>query len=193
MTFTAFSSLLRRASVACVLCMLPITGIHALSFDVSIDTTPLQGTDGYVAFDFIDGDGLINNSITIAGFDSDATLGGFTIAGDVTGSLVPGPSVIGDTDFFNELLQSLTFGTFLSFRLDATVSGPFIPFADSFSLFLLDTAFIPYPTSDPLGSDALLVLDIDGLGARPTAFTSASRLSSYLLPSSRIYFLKFFA
>ncbi len=147
---------------------------YASIYDVTIDTSPIQSTAGFMAFDLIDGDGLINNSITISNFSSDAALITEAVTGDVIGALNPGPMVIGDGDFFNEMLQEVTFGTFVNFRLETTGNGPFGPTPDSFAFFLLDSGFFPYPTNDPLGTDALMVLDIDNAQPVPQVFVSAS-------------------
>ena len=141
--------------------------------DVFVDTTPIQGTTGALAFDFLDGDGLENNAITISNFVSDAVLSTDVSSGEVTGDLASGPLVLGDGDFFNEWLQNLIFDASFSFRLESTVSGLFLP-PDSFSLFLLDSGLLPYATDDPLGTDALLVLGIGNTDPEAQVFASAS-------------------
>ncbi len=148
-------------------------GSHAGIVDILVDTTPLQGTCGALAFDFIDGDGLVNYTVTISGFTSDATLSAGSASGDVSGTLSPGPLVLGDTDFFNGWLQDLTFGAFINFQIESTANGPFAP-PDSFSFFLLDSSLLPYATDDPLGKDALLILDIANANPVAQAFASAS-------------------
>ncbi|HHH47313.1 MAG TPA: PEP-CTERM sorting domain-containing protein [Gammaproteobacteria bacterium] len=115
---------------------------------------------------------MANNTITISSFVSDAVLSTAASSGDVTGDL-SGSLVLGDGDFFNEWLQNLTFGASFSFRLESTANGPFSP-PDSFSLFLLDSSLLPYATDDPLGTDALLVLDIGNTDPEAQVFASAS-------------------
>ncbi len=148
------------------------TCAQSSSFDISVDTTPLAGMAGFLAFDFLDGDGLVNNRITLSDFASNATLGTLSLAGDATGSLVPGPLVLSDSAFFDAALQEVTFGTVLSFRLTATAEGPFSPFPDAFSFFLLDDALLPFATDDPSGADTLLAVDIASVNPVPEAFGS---------------------
>jgi len=140
---------------------------------VTVDTTPVAGAAGYLAFDFVDGDGLTNNQITIVDFVTDGGLGLFSATGDVTGNLIPGPLRLGDSGFFNEGLQAITFGTAIEFRFTLTANGPYQPSLDAFSFFLLDDTFLPFPTDDPSFSDALIVADIADANPLPIAYTSA--------------------
>lgn len=129
---------------------------------VTIETPLLAGQSGQLAFDLVDGGGP-GNSMTITGFASNGTLGNFVTSGAVTGQL-PGGVTLSDTAFFTELLQSFTFGTHLSFVFDTTglPPGPG-SFPDSFAVFFLDplTGLSLLPTSDPSGSDALLLWSAD--------------------------------
>jgi len=143
---------------------------HATPYNVSLETTLLTGTDGVLALDFIDG-GPPSGNVSVTDFHTDGTLLLQMSSGDVTGAL-PGPVVLADGDFFNELLVTLTFGSTLSFVFTPTTMAPMPPsLPDSFSVFLLDpVSLLPlFPTSDPTGSNALFHLDIDGT---PTGFLS---------------------
>lgn len=131
----------------------------ANTLTVTIGTAPLSGTSATLAFDFIDGDGIANNSVSISEFQSDATLGSPVTTGDVSGTL-PGPVTLSDTQFFNELLVPLTLGTSISFNLDYTNLAGSPP--DSFSLFLLDPAAINSLVSTDLTGNALLQIQMDG-------------------------------
>jgi len=146
--------------------------------NISIDTTPLQGVTGSIAFDFIDGDGLVNNSVTVRNFSTDAMTATGSPTGDVTGSLQPGPVTLADSSFFNEWLQDLTYGSFINFQLESTANGPFTPAPDALSVLLLDSALAPYATSDPFGTDALLTLEIDSTSPVVQLFTSAAASAS---------------
>ncbi len=171
--------------------LFPVTS-NASIFNITIDTTPIQGTSGALAFDFLDGDGLVNNTVTISNFTSDATLSTGVPTGDITGTLSPGPVVLGDGDFFNEWLQDLTFGATLNFQLEITGNGPFTPVPDSFSFFLLDNTLFPYATSDPLGADALLIVDIDNTNPSVQTFVSSSAtvvVSAVPLPGALLLFV----
>lgn len=128
---------------------------HALTaYSVSIDTGSLaSGTKGLLAFDLIHGDGtLANNTAFVSGFVTDGTLDSLGAFG------------LTDTDFFNEELREITFGSFVSFKFQLTENAS-APGVDQFSFFLLDPdSFLPlFSTSDSLGTDALFAIDINGL------------------------------
>jgi len=132
--------------------------------EVSIDTTTYDGTDGILAFDFLDGDWLVNNSVTVRSFYTDGTLGVATPTGSTSGSLVSPDSVtLTDADFYNSLSQEIHFGSSIYFMLEITEQGSGRPTPDSFSVFLLDNTEMPlFPTTDFTGADALFAVDIDG-------------------------------
>lgn len=136
-------------------------------FNVTLDTSQLAGTPVWLVFDFIDGDGAINNTATVTGFATDGTYnsGSASLLGDAAGSLDTSVQ-LGDSQPFSELLQPLLLGGGLSFTLDLTdqFSGSNVP--DLFSLLLLDpeTGLPLYPTTDPTGADALLTIGLNGGG-----------------------------
>jgi hypothetical protein len=140
------------------------------TFQVTI-TDQLQGTSGFLAFDLIAGSPTPGNMVTISDFSTDGTLTATDNSGAETGSLVPGPAELADSDFFNELLQGFTYGTTISFDFaftDNTASGG-IP--DNLSFYLLDSSRNPFPTSDSV-ADSLISVDLDGAGSEPQVFTS---------------------
>ena len=142
-----------------------------VAYNVSLDTTPLQGVVGYVAFDFFQGFPIEGNTVTISAFTTDATLGTLTTTGDATGTISPGPGNLDDiNNFFNEFLQGVTFGTTISFNLSLTTNGASTP--DNFSFYLLDSSQFPIVTSDPTGTDSLISIDITGPGLTPNVYTS---------------------
>jgi hypothetical protein len=148
------------------------------SLQVTIGTSVLSGTSGTLAFDFIDSDGLADNSVSIVNFASDATLSPGIATGSESGDL-PGTVTLTDAGFFNELLVPVTFGSSISFNLDYSNVAGAPP--DSFTFFLLDpTAFYPLVTTDLLG-DALLEVDMTGGSAGsvflPSTVTPAVTIS----------------
>jgi hypothetical protein len=143
-------------------------------FDVDINTTPLEGQTGYLAFDFIGGTPVEENTVTISDFSTNAVLGLLTPSGDVSGSLSPGPGTLGDLEFFNEFLQEVTFGTTVSFVLDLTTNATGVTIPDDFSFYLLDSTENPYTTSDPSGADSLVNINISGAAPTLDIYTSSS-------------------
>jgi hypothetical protein len=145
-------------------------------YDVTLNTTGLSGSSGYLAFDFSDGDGVNNNTVSITSFVTDGGLTGATSsAGGASGTL-PGNLSITDSSFFNESLQQVTYGTSLSFRV--TLSQAFAGGTqDEFSFFLLNASGTgsAVPTSDPAGLDSVFIVDVTGTpGGSLQAFTTTA-------------------
>ena len=167
---TLFRSILL---LACALLSFTRVSADPITFNVSINTTPIAGTAGFLAFDFLGGIPLQNNTVTIVGFATTGGLGSSSSAGNVTGSLTSPPLTMTTSVFFNEFLQGITFGNGLT-TFDLTLSSNFLAGStpDSFSFFLLNSTFTPFTTSDPTGANALFVIDITG-ATTPTVFTSS--------------------
>ena len=156
------TSRLSKAIHAAALCaaLLPSTVLAQQQFDVSIDTSPLAGLSGYLAFDLVAGSSGLPNLVEVTAFVTTATLGDSTLTGDASGSL-PGPLTLTSTTFFNEVLQQVQFGagsTTFRLTMGSAVAPGAIP--DGFSFFLLDQDFAPFDTSDPTGAGALFVVDL---------------------------------
>ena len=139
------------------------TCFAALTFNVVVDTTSLDGTNATLAFDFFDG-GPPSNTVVLGTLASNGTQGTATTTGDVTGT---GPwtfSDLGNTSFFNELLVDFTpMGTSLAFSFTATDNAPDAGSSpDSFVFTILDsTQHLPLiATDDPTGANALFLVSI---------------------------------
>jgi tetratricopeptide (TPR) repeat protein len=158
-TLSMNSYLEALAYVVALVAALPSGSALADTIDVHVDTTALSGSSATLAFDFIDGDGLVNNSLSIENFQSDAVIGPESTTGDVTGAF-PGTVKLSDTQFFNELLLPATLGSSISFKIDYTNAAGSPP--DSLSLFLLDAAAINSLVTTNLSGDALLEIDMNG-------------------------------
>jgi len=167
---TLFRSILL---LACALLSFTQASADPITFHVSINTTPIAGTSGFLAFDLLGGSPLQGNTATIVAFATTAVLGSSSTSGNVTGSLTSPPLILTTSVFFNEFLQGITFGSGLT-TFDLTLSSNFLAGStpDSFSFFLLDSTFNPFTTSDPSGANAMFVIDITGT-ITPAVFTSA--------------------
>jgi hypothetical protein len=138
---------------------------YAVSFIVSIDTTPLAGhAAGPFALDLqlIDGGGTANNTATLSNFDFGGGSAGATDCTSATctngANVTSPPLVISLTDnplfggsFFNQVIFPFTPGSSgpLSFLLDLTTnveSGAGLS-PDAFSLGILDSSGFGIPTS----------------------------------------------
>lgn len=131
-----------RWLLALVMAGAPFFAVASM-FQVSVDTTPLAGQSGYIAFDLYQGTPGAPNSVVVSSFSTSSALGSANMTGKVVGDLATSVT-LRSTTFFNEFLQAVVFGAGVtSFQLDLTelVSPGSIP--DSFSLFLLNSAFVP--------------------------------------------------
>lgn len=167
---TSLHRLLAAAFVAVATC----APAQAAPWRVSIDTSPLAGTSGFVAFDFFAGSAATGNVVRIGNLVFDGTLGLPASTGDVSGTLLAGNLTLGGgTGLFSEWLQGLSFGTVLAFDLDLGDAEP-APGdrPDQFSLFLLDGALLPYMSEDPSFADALMAIDLTGPAMRPEVYRS---------------------
>lgn len=167
----------------------PLTA-WSYAFDVTIDTTNLAGTDAILAFDFIDGDGVINNTVDVSKF----FINGFfdpnfgTLEGDVT-STNDTSATFHDGSAFNEVLVPVTLGSTILFRLETTnlfSAASLVP--DAFSFFILNaTTSLPlFATTDPTGSDALFVLSLDGSQNGLSLYTTASPSLSWTVQPAAV-------
>lgn len=152
--------------LAALLATAPVVG-HATMLEVSINTTAYNGTDGVLAFDFLDGDGLVNNSVFVSDFYTDGTLGIATSLGSARGSLVsPDSLTLTDEDFPTSRSQAIRFGTSISFLLELTEQPSTGIFPDSFAVFLFnDSGNSLFSTTDFIGANALFAIDINGSAA----------------------------
>ncbi len=158
-----------RGLCAALMAALPLWA-HALDYQVSIDTTPLAGLQGYLAFDLLAGTPGTVNDVVVSAFASTSTLDVAAPVGNVTGAL-PATVTLRSTVFFNELLQGISFAAGItSFTLNFSTNHLPGDVPDNFALFLLDDTLTPYATSDPTG--ALLAMDLTA-GAVPQTYTSS--------------------
>lgn len=146
-----------------------------LNYEVTIDTSALLGSVGYVDLQFNPGTitaPAAQAALTL--FSSDATLqSGVQVDGDVAGVL-PGIVLFSNTTPFNAVLQPMTFGNTASFHLN--FSGAFTTMLSGantlFSASLLDGDFNSLLTVDPIGT--LLQFDLaPGGGITTTTFNAA--------------------
>ncbi len=145
------------------------TAAADIIYDVVVDTSTVNGSNGYLDFTF--GPGLISSqpaTATITDFMG-GVLGLGVFSGDATGSLVPGPLTINNTPGYNDFFVEFQYGNSLAFTL--TLSGPAVSMPDGVSDFsrfvfsMLDsTGASPIiAVSDPDGF--ALTTELDNTGA----------------------------
>jgi hypothetical protein len=166
-------------TIALALTVFPLAAPPAsgASFTISVDTSLLSGTD-VLAFGLFDGDGVINNLVTLTDFDFG---GGSATPGtaDCTTIGDPGSGCIGDlstsvtlqdltgTAFF---FQEFSPGSLLSFNLTTTnnFAGGFT--SDAFAMYICDDTTFGSCYSDDANTSAMLVLALNGEPLSPTSF-----------------------
>ena len=108
-----YSSVL-AASLAAFLLAAPLSaGATALKFTLEAPAS-LSRITAYFAFDFIDGDLVVNNTVTVSDFDIDGTLGVASTIGGVSITDPPAgpfPVTLGDTQGNRAMWGSRTGGT----------------------------------------------------------------------------------
>jgi hypothetical protein len=126
----------------------------SLSYDITVDTSSLLNTDGYLYFQYVPVNATASTA-TVSSFGTDGTLGaqdftGVQNGGAVSGAL-PGTVTFANTNGVNDYNHAIHFGNTFNFSLllNPTVGTP-AGGSSTFSLSLF---------SDPLGSNPLLTSD----------------------------------
>ncbi len=136
---------------------------QATPFQVTVDTTNLNGVNAVLGFDLNDGNGTAgDSSVTISGFNPTGLLGGtLPPSGGVSGGPLQTADVtLTDTSGFNEYLQSITLGNTFTFTFTSTGTWNNVGLPDAFSFFVLDSnGLFPIVSTAGLGN-ALITYDI---------------------------------
>lgn len=163
--------LLKTIAVAGLILATPGARADA-TFEVSLDTSAISGTSEQLLFEFVDGDGVVDNSVSL----SDFTLGGGTaaappdylgstgVSGDVNSSIAMDDS--GGTALFTQLVN---FGTSLMFQLRTHNVFSGIGAPDALSMAVCASDFSACYSDNATG--ALLELDLSGNALGSGSFT----------------------
>jgi hypothetical protein len=142
------------------------------SYDVTVDTSSLNGDTGYLYLQYATIDKAVASTATVSGFATDGTLGAQDTVDVVNGSAVsgtlPGSVAFQNTNSINDYNQAITFGNTLNFLVSFT-STPVAntPAVSTLSLGLYGDAFGSTPllnVNDPSisGTVAMINLNNDG-------------------------------
>ena len=167
------------AVVISVLCFLaPGTILAGAITDlVTVNTSAINGTSGFLDFDFAPGNDSQGAFVTITGFSPGASLSGVPqVSGGVTGTL-PGTLTIDNSTAFNDYFQAFNYGTTIQFLL--SFGGPALTAPNgtstSGSTFVFgmfdSTGNNPLLTTDPNGNAFTVDVNLVG-GTTVTAFPS---------------------
>jgi MYXO-CTERM domain-containing protein len=154
------------AALSMFVALLMAQRAQADNFDITVNTSGLQGTSGYIDFQFNPGNTPFDAaSATITGF---ATDGALTTAlpdiGDVSGAL-PGQVLINNSQVLNEYTQGLTYGSFIDVFVNLTIptiSGTAVG-GSSFTFDVEDSNF-----NSLLGSFPAVEIDLDATTGQPS-------------------------
>lgn len=150
------------------LCLLSACPVFAdVLFGVSVDTSTISGTIGFLDFQFNPGPlGSQSAFADILNFSGGTLMGPPAITGDVTGAL-PGIVSLNNDTLFNDYFQQFKFGPAITFGL--LLGGPALNnpggFASgsTFGFGMFDaTGTQPLLTSDPNGFTFTIDVNLDG-------------------------------
>jgi hypothetical protein len=151
------------------ICLLAAGAARAdIIYQVTVDTTPIQNTSGFLDFDFAPGNNSQAAFIQVSGFSPGGALAGAPqVSGGVSGTL-PGLLAIDNSTAFNDYFQGFNYGDSISFLI--TLGGPAIDSPNgtatsgsTFGFAMFDaTGSNPLLTSDPNGNAFTIDVNLDG-------------------------------
>jgi hypothetical protein len=157
----------------------------AQSYRITVDTSALAGTDGYVNFQLNPGDmSAVPVEATILQWSGSTTLLDAPLfSGIVFGSLPDTVSMLSAGGTFNDYFQAAEFGDEFSFIVQFAEWYPIQDVGTSFalSLYAADGA-TPLLTNDVSGS--LVRFEIDATGVSYLAYSSAVQVTPVPLPAA---------
>jgi hypothetical protein len=153
-------------------------------FLVTVNTSTVNGTPGFLEFQFNPGDSTSQAAVaTMSNFNAGGgvlvfNLGSPAVAGDVAGGPLPAPLTFTNDLFRNDIFQQFTYGTFFSFVL--SLSGPALSSPDgiatagsTFAVGLFDQGQNPILTNNFLGVAGTVDVNLDGT-TTATSFPNSS-------------------
>ncbi|HKN61701.1 MAG TPA: NF038129 family PEP-CTERM protein [Candidatus Acidoferrales bacterium] len=175
--------MLQIVALATIGVTLAAASARADSFDVTLNTSSLSGTQ-VLAFLLTDGDGVVDNSVTLSGFTfgggaaqgTPDYLGSTGVSGDLTSGIAMDDSSLATAIF----TQDFTPGSSLSFLLNTTnIFAGGTP--DTFAMEVCNsTLTVCY--SDDTSTGAMLVLNLTGGTLAPSDFILNGASDQNLLP-----------
>ena len=158
---------------------------YRYSYNVTVDTSSLSSTDGYLYFQFArdPNNSLATATALIRDFSTDGTLGAMasgissTSGAGVTGTL-PGSVAIANRNQINDYNQAITFGDVISFVLDLnqSVFDPF--YTNTFSMWLAQDADGTLPLQTPSGE----LFEVNLFGDGTASFVNYDVAGTTLVP-----------
>lgn len=167
----------------------------AASYGVTIDTSSLAGTSGYLYLQLVNGANIDTFSATaqLLDFSTDGTMGAttdgaYTNSNKYATGTLPGELTIANTNaVLNDYNQAITFGNSISFTLVLDTLGAPDPMSSAtFSFWLSQDAAgaIPLLTADGL----LFTVDVNGNGVAGMPNVLASQVNVVPVPAAALLF-----
>jgi hypothetical protein len=175
------------------LCAFPGRSRADIVYNLNVDTSSIEGTQGYLDLQFNPTGGTSILTATVPSLTGNATVGSFTTSGNVTRTSVPlvfaaDNSVIGQV---NDAYASTTFGSSLGLTVDITT--PDNSSTASFQVTLYDQWFNPlFPLlgQDPNNPYNQSVIELDLVanpnGAVPTVSALATQYYATAIPAQSV-------
>lgn len=161
-------------------CLLAGSAQAGIQYQVTVNTTSINATSGFLDFQFNPGNGTSQSATAVLSNFSGGLAGAVnSVSGDVTGSL-PGTVTMINSTAFQELFQAFTFGNSFTFLLD--LSGPAIDTPNgtstagsTFGLGLYDDGQNPILTSQgaTTGFAGQVQINLNGT-TTPTSFLQST-------------------
>ncbi len=144
----------------------------SLSYNVSVDTSSLNSTDGYLYLQYIPVANAVNSTATVSSFLTDGTLGSqssFVANGSAVSGTLPGTVVFANTNGDNDYNQAIHFGNSINFKLilDSANFGSTSVGSSTFSFGLFGDEFGAQPlfnVSDPYIAGTLFTVSLNNDG-----------------------------
>jgi hypothetical protein len=139
-----------------------------ITYLVTVNTSAISGTSGFLDFDFAPGNDSQNALVSMSNFFSSGSLTGSPqVNGGISG-ILPGILTIDNSTQFNDYFQGFDYGATLSFLL--ALSGPALSSPNgtstsgsTFGFGMFDSTGInPLLTTDPNGNAFTVDVNLDG-------------------------------
>lgn len=161
--------LLPVVALAVAVVLLSAPAARSDTFEVTLNTTPLSGTQT-LAFGLTDGDGVANNTVSLSSFHfgGGAAVGSPSYSGSGISGNLGSTVAMTDSGFSALFSQQFNAGSSLSFILTTTNN-----FAggtpDAFAMYVCDST-LSTCYSDDASTTAMLVLNLNGTTLTPGSF-----------------------
>ena len=171
----------RAFFVASLFCAAPAVQAYVVSYNITINTTALSGTTGFLDFQFNPGpNSVAPANAYLSGFSSSGVLDltGLFTSGDVSGNL-PGTVTFDNGTPLNDYSPNFTFGSSIAFQVSLAWTQPVLPPASgsAFVFYMYQNSSGQFFTGAPSPDGRAFDLNIDPNGGTTVNNDFASAVS----------------